>query len=107
MLVSVPLASAATRPASPHARSALRIASPGSGLPIIGGFLDSVVGIVTGTVFGVAAPYTPWSARSQRSAWQLPHPHQYVASHDREPGALRRVSLNHCWFLVPGRPKTF
>jgi hypothetical protein len=54
MLVSVPLASAATRPASPTARSALRIAAPSTGLPIVGGLIDSVVGIVTGTVFGVA-----------------------------------------------------
>jgi len=53
MLVSVPLASAAPRPASPDARSALRTASPDIGRPIIGGLIDSVVGIVTDTVFGV------------------------------------------------------
>jgi hypothetical protein len=54
MLVGVPLASAAARPASPDARSALRTASPDIGLPIIGGLVGSMVGIVTDTVFGGA-----------------------------------------------------
>lgn len=51
MPVSVPLASEATGRCTPDARSALRT---GTGLPIIAGPVDSVVGVVTDTVFGVA-----------------------------------------------------
>jgi hypothetical protein len=53
MLTGVPLAIAATRPA-PAAPSAVSIASPGSGIPIVGRLVDSVVGIVTGTFFGIS-----------------------------------------------------
>lgn len=53
MLTSVPLASAATRPA-PAAPSAVSIASSGSGILIVGGLVDSVVGIATGTLFGIS-----------------------------------------------------
>lgn len=49
MLAGVPMASAAAQPAP-----ALSVASPGSGIPVLGGLIDSVVGIITGTVFGVA-----------------------------------------------------
>jgi hypothetical protein len=54
MLASVSPASAATLPAAIVAPSAVSIASPGTGLPIVGGLVDSVVGIVTGTVFGIS-----------------------------------------------------
>jgi hypothetical protein len=30
------------------------MASPGTGVPILGGLIDSVVGIITGTVYGIA-----------------------------------------------------
>ena len=43
MLAGMPLAGAATLPAAP---------SPG-GLPIVGALVDSVVGIVTGTTYGI------------------------------------------------------
>jgi hypothetical protein len=29
------------------------VASPGAGIPVFGGLVDSVVGIVTGTVYGI------------------------------------------------------
>jgi len=48
---AAPLASAAApAPAIP----AVVIASPGTGIPILGGLIDSVLGIVTGTIFGIA-----------------------------------------------------
>lgn len=43
MLAGMPLVGAATLPAAP---------SPG-GLPIVGALVDSVVGIVTGTTYGI------------------------------------------------------
>jgi hypothetical protein len=46
MLAGVPLASTATLPA------AVAAPSPG-GLPIVGALIDSVVGIVTGTTYGI------------------------------------------------------
>ncbi|MEA2181573.1 MAG: hypothetical protein QOF69_758, partial [Solirubrobacteraceae bacterium] len=69
MLTSVPFASAATRPA-PAAPSAVSIASSGSGILIVGGLVDSVVGIATGTLSASAAPHAPLPARSRRAARQ-------------------------------------
>jgi hypothetical protein len=54
MLTGVPLASDAPRPAPVAPPSAVSIANPGSGIPIVGGFVDSVVGTVTGTLFGIS-----------------------------------------------------
>jgi hypothetical protein len=47
-LAGAPVANAATAPA------AVAVASPGTGIPILGGLIDSIVGIITGTVYGIA-----------------------------------------------------
>lgn len=70
MLTSVPLASAATLPAAAATPSAVSIASPGTGLPIIGGLVDSVVGIVTGAVAGISGAARAVSC-SIAPAWPL------------------------------------
>jgi len=54
MLTGVPLASDAPRPAPVAPLGAVSIASPGSGIPIVGVLVDSVAGIVTGTLFGIS-----------------------------------------------------
>jgi hypothetical protein len=54
MLTSVPLASDAPRPAPVAPPGAVSIASPGSAIPIVDGLIDSVVGIVSGTLFGIS-----------------------------------------------------
>lgn len=51
-LAGAPLADAATLPV-PTAPTILGLASPLGGLPVVGGFGDSVVGIVTGTYYGI------------------------------------------------------
>jgi hypothetical protein len=48
-LAGAPVASAATSPTAPAA-----VASPGTGIPVFGGLIDSIVGIVTGTAHGIA-----------------------------------------------------
>jgi hypothetical protein len=52
MLAGVPPASAATLPAAVASPSAV-IATPGTGVPVAGGLIDSVVGIITGTFYGI------------------------------------------------------
>jgi hypothetical protein len=54
VLASGPLASAATTPAPGAVPSAVTAAAPLPGLPIVGGLVDSVVGIVTGTLYGIS-----------------------------------------------------
>jgi hypothetical protein len=54
MLAGAPLAEAATTAAPASAASALTAASPGTGIPVLGGLIDSIVGILTGTVHGIA-----------------------------------------------------
>jgi hypothetical protein len=46
---AAPLAAADAAPARVAAA-----ASPGTGVPVLGGLIDSVVGIVTGTTYGIA-----------------------------------------------------
>jgi hypothetical protein len=48
-LAGAPVADAVTPPTAPAA-----VASPGTGIPVLGGLIDSIVGILTGTVSGVA-----------------------------------------------------
>jgi hypothetical protein len=52
MLVGAPLADAATLPV-PNVPTILGQASPAGGLPVVGGFTDSVLGIITGTYYGI------------------------------------------------------
>jgi hypothetical protein len=52
MLASMPLASAATTPAPGAIPGAA--AAPVPSLPIVGGLVDSVVGITTGTLYGIS-----------------------------------------------------
>jgi len=40
--------------APPPPAAAVVAASPGTGIPVFGGLIDSVVGIVTGTAYGIA-----------------------------------------------------
>jgi hypothetical protein len=49
-LAAAPLASAAPRTAR---HRSVAVASPGTGVPVFGGLIDSVVGILTGTAFGI------------------------------------------------------
>lgn len=51
MLAGAPLASAAPAIAPVAVPS---VASPGTGIPVLGGLIDSVVGILTGTTYGIA-----------------------------------------------------
>lgn len=51
-LAAAPLANAAPRTAR-HRTVAVAVASPGTGIPVFGGLIDSVVGILTGTTFGI------------------------------------------------------
>jgi hypothetical protein len=53
-LAGGPLASAATTPAPGAVPGAVTGAAPLPSLPIVGGLVDSVVGIVTGTLYGVS-----------------------------------------------------
>jgi hypothetical protein len=53
-LASGPLASAATTPAPGALPGAVTGAAPLPGLPIVGGLVDSVVGIITGTLYGIS-----------------------------------------------------
>jgi len=54
MLASMPLASAATLPAPGAVPGAVTAAAPVPSLPIVGGLVDSVIGIVTGTLYGIS-----------------------------------------------------
>jgi hypothetical protein len=54
MLASMPLASAATTPAPGAIPGAVTGAAPVPSLPIVGGLVDSAVGITTGTLYGIS-----------------------------------------------------
>lgn len=53
VLAGAPAAGAATLPVPPTVPTILGTASPAGGLPVVGGFADSVLGIVTGTYYGI------------------------------------------------------
>jgi hypothetical protein len=53
MLAGAPFASAAALPVPPTVPTVLGQASPAGGLPVVGGFADSVLGILTGTYYGI------------------------------------------------------
>jgi hypothetical protein len=54
MLASSPLAGAATTPAPGAIPGAVTGAAPVPSLPVVGGLVDSVVGITTGTLYGIS-----------------------------------------------------
>jgi hypothetical protein len=53
MLAGAPMASSASLPVPPTVPTVLGQASPAGGLPVVGGFVASVLGIVTGTYYGI------------------------------------------------------
>jgi hypothetical protein len=53
-LAGGPLASAATTPAPGSIPGAVTGAAPLPSLPIVGGLVDSVAGIITGTLYGIS-----------------------------------------------------
>jgi hypothetical protein len=80
MLASVPLASAATLPAAVTSPSAV-IATPGTGVPIAGGLIDSVVGIITGTLYGISGATRAVACSIAPACPPLPARHTRHARH--------------------------
>jgi hypothetical protein len=72
MLAGVPLASAATLPAAVAVPSAVGTASPGTGLPVVGGLVDSVVGIITGTAYGIGGAASAVVCSLESTACSVP-----------------------------------
>jgi hypothetical protein len=54
MFAGTPLAGAATAPAPGAVPGAVTGAAPVPSLPVVGGLVDSVVGITTGTLYGIS-----------------------------------------------------